>query len=266
MNPGAVRRSARDALRSGAFNVVLVVIGLVLLWTLVSALIPNPDRYLPSPASVALSSIDMLYKGLLPSFFGDTLARLVLGSLIGLAAGIPFGLLLAINRSVADMFYPLMNFFQSVSGIAIIPIVVIWFGNSDTTVLIVILYTSFFPIAFSVLAGVREIPIRYIHAARTLGATRYRVIRDVLVPGALPHIATGSRLSIGFAWRAVIAGEMLAGREGLGWMIFTAQDADLTAQVILGMILIGGTWIVLDHFLLRPFEADTIERWGMVQR
>ena len=146
----------------------------------------------------------------------DRLARLIIGSVIGLAVGIPFGLLLGINRTVADMFYPIMNFFQSVSGIAIFPIVVIWWGNSEKTILVVILYTSFFPIAYSVLSGVREIPIRYIQAVRTLGASRYQVIRDVLLPGAMPSIATGSRLSIGFAWRAVIAGEMLAGREGLG--------------------------------------------------
>lgn len=258
--------TTRDLLGVPAINLTLVILSLLALWWVVSATIANPDRYLPSPLAVAMSSVDMIEKGVLPSYFGDTLARLIVGSIIGLAVGIPFGLLLGINRTVSDIFYPIMNFFQSVSGIAIFPIIVIWWGNSDETVLAVILYTSFFPIAFSVLSGVREVPIQYLNAVRTMGASRYRVIRDVLVPGALPHIATGSRLSIGFAWRAVIAGEMLAGREGLGWMIFTGQDADLTAQVILGMIMIGVTWIVLDHYLLRPFEADTIERWGLVQR
>ena len=74
-----------------------------------------------------MSSVDMLYKGLLPSYFGDTVSRLVVGSLIGLALGIPFGLLLGINRVVAAMFYPIMNFFQSVSGIAIC-----WYSKSIT--------------------------------------------------------------------------------------------------------------------------------------
>ncbi len=251
---------------ANAINLTLIIIGIMLIWLVISSTIENPARYLPSPIVVVLSSVDMIYKGLLPSYFGDTITRLVVGSAIGLTLGIPFGLLLGLNRTVADMFYPLMNFFQSVSGIAIFPIVVVWWGNSDKTVLAVILYTSFFPIAFTVLSGVREVPLRYIHAARTLGATRYQIIRDVLLPGSMPHIATGSRLSIGFAWRAVIAGEMLAGREGLGWMIFTGQDADKTAEVILGMVMIGVSWIVLDHYLLRPFEADTIERWGLVQR
>ena len=249
-----------------AINLTLIIIGIFLVWMLISSTIDNPARYLPSPLVVALSSVDMIYKGLLPSYFGDTIMRLIVGSSIGLALGIPFGLLLGLNRTIADMFYPMMNFFQSVSGIAIFPIVVVWWGDSDETVLAVILYTSFFPIAFTVLSGVREVPIRYISAARTLGATRYQIIRDVLLPGSMPHIATGSRLSIGFAWRAVIAGEMLAGREGLGWMIFTGQDADKTSEVILGMVLIGVSWIILDHYLLRPLEADTIERWGLVQR
>ncbi|MDA0240695.1 MAG: ABC transporter permease [Proteobacteria bacterium] len=253
-------------LQIDAMNLVILIIGVYIVWSIISALIDNPARYLPSPIAVALSSVDMLYKGLLPSYFGDTLMRLISGSIIGLAVGIPFGLVLGINRTVADMFHPIMNFFQSVSGIAIFPIVVIWWGNSDKTIFAVILYTAFFPIAFNVLSGVREIPIRYISAARTLGASRFQVIKDVLLPGAMPHIATGSRLSIGFAWRAVIAGEMLAGQQGLGWMIFTGQDADRTAEVVLGMMLIGVTWIILDHYLLRPFEADTIERWGLVQR
>jgi NitT/TauT family transport system permease protein/taurine transport system permease protein len=253
-------------LQIDAMNLVILIIFVFVIWSLISHSIANPDRYLPSPLAVIFSSFDMLYKGLLPSYFGDTITRLVVGSAIGLSFGIPFGLLIGINRTVADMFHPIMNFFQSISGIAILPIIVVWWGNSEKTVLAVILYTSFFPIAYNVLSGVREIPVRYISAARTLGASRYQVIRDVLLPGAMPSIATGSRLSIGFAWRAVIAGEMLAGREGLGWMIFTGQDADRTSEVILGMVLIGFSWIVLDHYLLRPLEADTIERWGLVQR
>ena len=249
-----------------AMNLVILVIFVLIGWSLISDNIANPARYLPSPIAVALSSVDMLVKGLLPSYFSDTLLRLIIGSAIGLAAGIPFGLLLGLNRTVADMFHPMLNFFQSVSGIAIFPIVVIWYGNSDVTVLIVILYTSFFPIAFNVLSGVREIPLRYINAARTLGASRFQVMKDVLFPGAMPHIATGSRLSIGFAWREVIAGEMLAGRQGLGWMIFTGQESDKTTEIILGMVIIGFTWIILDHYLLRPLEERTIERWGLVQR
>lgn len=255
--------------RSGLGHVVGLVATIVVIlgvWSIISALIPNPTRYLPSPVAVVFSSIDVFYKGLLPSYYGDTLKRLIFGSILGIGAGIPFGILLGLNRTVSEIFRPILNFFQSVSGIAIFPIIMIWWGNNDRTIYAVIIYTSFFPIAFNALSGVRGVPRTYINAARTLGASPYRVVMDVLLPGAMPSIATGARLGIGFAWRAVIAGEMLVGREGLGWMIFTARSADMTDQIILGMVTIGVTWIVLDHYLLRPFERSTIERWGLVQR
>lgn len=263
--PGYRIRLRRFAVQ-GIGRLLILFVAVLIGWAMISSLIDRPDRYLPSPLSTLFASADLFEKGVLPSFYADTLTRLVIGSVVGIALGIPFGLTLGLNRTVADMFYPIMNFFQSVSGIAIFPVIVIWFGNSDTTVLIVIFYTSFFPIAFNVLSGVRSVPMRYIDAVRTLGGSRLAIVRDVLLPGAMPSIATGSRLSIGFAWRAVIAGEMLAGRPGLGNMIFAGQELDNTAQIILGMVLIGFTWIVLDHFLLRPLEADTIERWGLVQR
>ena len=256
----------RRFVRGGGIELMLLIAGILVLWSVISQNIPNPSRYLPSPVSVVLSSYDVIWKGLLPNYIGQTLWRLVIGSAIGLLLGIPFGIALGLNRTVSDMFYPIMNFFQSISGIAILPIIVVWWGNSEKTVFVVILYTCFFPIAFNVLTGVRSTPMILVNALRTLGASRLRIVKDVLIPSAMPHIATGARLGIGYAWRAVIAGEMLAGRRGLGWMIFTSQDADLTAQVILGMVMIGVIWIMIDRFALRPIEADTIQRWGLVQR
>ena len=257
---------ARRFWRQGGVELALVLVFLLGAWATISGAIPRPDRYLPSPVSVLLSSVDLLWKGILPNYLGLTLWRLIVGSMIGIALGIPFGILVGLNRYVSEMFYPILNFFQSISGIALLPILMIWWGTTEKTVFGVIVYTCFFPIAFNVLTGVRSIPRLYINALRTLGASRYRIVRDVLLPGAMPSIATGARLSIGYAWRAVIAGEMLAGRRGLGWMIFSAQQADETARVVLGMVLIGMLWIVLDRFVLRPIESDTIQRWGLVQR
>ena len=265
--PGVVRSArSRRFWKGGGLELGLVFLVGLALWTAISVSIPRPDRYLPAPWSVALSSGDLLWKGILPNYVGQTLWRLITGSAIGIALGIPFGILVGLNRTGSEMCYPILNFFQSISGIALLPIVMIWWGTTEKTVFAVIIYTCFFPIAFTVLAGVRSTPRIYVNALRTLGASRLRIVRDVFLPGAMPSIATGTRLSIGYAWRAVIAGEMLAGRRGLGWMIFSAQQADQTAQVVLGMALIGCLWIVLDRYVLRPIESDTIERWGLVQR
>src|SRR5207247_8556331 len=104
------------------------------------------------------------------------------------------------------MCYPILNFFQSSSGIALLPIVMIWWGTTEKTVFAVVLYTCFFPIAFSVLTGGRGTPRIYVNALRTLGASRLRIVRAVLLAGALPSVATGARLRIGYPWRAVTAG------------------------------------------------------------
>jgi NitT/TauT family transport system permease protein/taurine transport system permease protein len=142
----------------------------------------------------------------------------------------------------------------------------VWFGFSERTIVVAVNYTVFFPVMFNVLLGVRSVPRIYVDALRTLGASRARIVRDVVVPGALPNIATGMRLGLAYGWRALIAAEMLVGAHGLGFMIFSAQNFHLTARIMLGMAVIGILWMLLDYFVLRPVEEATIARWGLLQR
>jgi len=180
--------------------------------------------------------------------------------------GVPAGLLLGMSRRAAEFFYPLLNFFQSVSGIAWLPLMLVWFGFGERTILVAVNYTVLFPVIFNALLGVKSVPRIYVDALRTLGASRWRIVRDVVLPGALPNIVTGLRLGLAYGWRALIAAEMLVGAHGLGFMIFSAQNFHLTARIMLGMAIIGGLWVLLDYFVLRPLEEATIARWGLVQR
>ncbi len=195
-----------------------------------------------------------------------SLRRLVTAALVAAAVGVPLGLLLGMSRRVAEFVHPVLNFFQSVSGIAWLPLMLVWFGFGERTILVAINYTVLFPVVFNALLGVRSVPPLYASALRTLGASRWRIARDVLIPGALPNIATGLRLGLAYGWRALIAAEMLVGAHGLGFMIFSAQSFHLTARIVLGMSVIGALWVLLDYFVLRPLEEATIARWGLVQR
>jgi len=235
-------------------------------WGLAAATLPVPDYYLPPPTAVFAAFGDLVVKGILPTYIAESLRRMLLAALIGLAAGVPLGLVLGMSRRVADFAYPLLNFFQSVSGIAWLPLMLVWFGFGERTILVAVNYTVLFPVIFNALLGVRSVPRLYVNALRTLGASRWRIVRDVLLPGALPSIATGMRLGLAYGWRALIAAEMLVGAHGLGFMIFNAQAFHLTARIMLGMGTIGVLWLVLDYFLLRPLEEATISRWGLVQR
>jgi taurine transport system permease protein len=196
----------------------------------------------------------------------ESLGRILLAAVVALVIAVPLGLLLGMSRGVADFMYPILNFFQSVSGIAWLPLMLVWFGFGEKTILIAVNYTVIFPVLFNALLGVRSVPRIYVNALRTLGGSRWRIVRDVMIPGALPNIATGMRLGLAYGWRALIAAEMLVGANGLGFMIFSAQSFHLTARIMLGMAVIGALWLLLDYFVLRPVEAATIARWGLVQR
>ena len=253
--------------RREALATWLVVLGAaVAAWSLAAATLPVPEYFLPPPGAVLAALVDLTAKGILPAYVFESLRRIVLATVLGLAVGVPIGVALGMSRRVAAFFYPLLNFFQSVSGIAWLPLMLVWFGFGERTILVAVNYTVLFPVIFNAMLGVRSVPRLYTDALRTLGASRWRIVRDVVVPGALPSIATGIRLGLAYGWRALIAAEMLVGAHWLGFMIFNAQNFHQTARIMLGMGLIGLMWVALDYFLLRPLEEATIARWGLVQR
>jgi NitT/TauT family transport system permease protein/taurine transport system permease protein len=245
---------------TGAFLILIAI------WALISHFAHLPDYFLPSPLVVAGSIGDLMAKGILTTHVRASLAHLFMAALIGIAVAVPLGLAIGLNRHASRFFYPLFNFFQSISGIAWTPLLIIWFGFSDLTIIVVVNYTVLFPVVFNTMIGARTVPRTYINAVLTLGGSRWRVVWDVIVPGALPNIVTGVRLGLAYGWRALIAAEMLVAANGLGYMIFSAQSSHLTSRIIVGMVIIGLLWMFIDQFLLRPLEEATIQRWGMVHR
>jgi taurine transport system permease protein len=235
-------------------------------WSLAAATLPVPSYYLPPPSAVLAAFGDLVAKGILPVYVAASLRRIVSAGLLAAVVGVPLGLLLGMSRRMADFVHPLLNFFQSVSGVAWLPLLLVWFGFGERTILVAVNYTVLFPVIFNALLGARSVPRIYGDGLRTLGAPRWRIVRDVVLPGALPNIATGMRLGLAYGWRALIAAEMLVGAHGLGYMIFSAQNFHLTARIMLGMAIIGALWVILDYFVLRPIEQATIARWGLVQR
>src|SRR6266508_2553690 len=118
----------------------------------------------------------------------------------------------------------------------------------------------------SMLIGVRAIPENYTMALRSLGAGRLRLVTDVYLPGALPSIVVGLRLGMGYGWRALIAAEMLVRKGGLGDLIFGARTFGQIDRIIVGMIMIGCLYIVVDRLIVQPIENITVARWGMLRK
>lgn len=254
---GSLRRTGLVLLYPLPFAIV------VALWVLAKAVFDLSDDVVVWPTSVVDSARDLIKVGVLPSDISLSLRRLAVGAVLATVIGVPIGLLLGFTRHGATMFGPFLRFFQSVSGIAILPLLLIWSGFTETTIQIVILYTALVPVIFSTMTGVRTIPSVYRDAIETMGGGRMRLVRDVYAPGALASIVVGIRLGIGYGWRALIAGEMLVGAGGLGFMIFDARRFHLIGQILAGMVLIGILYLIVDRLILAPIEDATVRRWGL---
>jgi taurine transport system permease protein len=240
-------------------------IALVAVWWGVVLAFDLPEDILASPTDVLAKMVELVQLGMLPVFVSDSLGRIALGAGLAILIGVPIGLVLGLSRYGAPMFEPFLRFFQAISGIAWLPLAIVWFGFTDTTIQVVILYTAMVPIIFNTMMGVRLIPRIYRESFQTMGGGRLRLITDVYIPGALASIVVGLRLGIGYGWRALIAGEMLIGASGIGFMIFDARRFHLIDVILAGMIIIGALYLIIDRMILAPIERVTVHRWGVLR-
>jgi taurine transport system permease protein len=239
---------------------------LLVLWAVLIPYFDVSPRLFPHLTSVAQAGVEGIQDGTLIQHIGASLLRVAVGTVLALLVAIPLGVAMGVSPVVSSFLTPLFRFFSVLAGIAWIPIATLWFGYGFGAITFVIFNAVFFIVAYNTLLGVSTIPLHVRNAAASLGAGRWAMLTEVLLPGALPNIVTGVRTGLGFAWRGLIAAEMIATNVGLGYMLFVARDFYKTEVIVLGMIVIGVLWLLLDRLLLAPIERATIERWGMVQR
>jgi taurine transport system permease protein len=239
---------------------------LVVLWAVLVPYFNVNPRIFPSLTSVIQAGWESILDGSLLNHIWASLVRVVVGTALALLISIPLGIAMGVSPIVSSFLTPLFRFFSVLAGIAWIPIATLWFGYGFGAITFVIFNAVFFIVTYNTLLGVSTIPRQVRNAASSLGAGRWTMLMEVLLPGALPNIVTGIRTGLGFAWRGLIAAEMIATNAGLGYMLFVARDFYRTEVIVLGMIVIGILWLLLDRLVLAPLERATIERWGLVQR
>ncbi len=237
---------------------------LLVAWTLVTRAGLVSALFLPPPSDVLRAAWEQALDGSLWINVAASLGRVLLGVVFSVPLAVALGVVVGLNRRLAPVIEPIVGFFNALSGIAWLPLAITWFGLGWASVTFIMFNTIFFLVFFNTLVGVRTVPRLFEHAVRTMGGSRRHVILQVLIPGALPSIVTGLRLSIGFGWRALIAAEMIATSTGLGFLIYNASNFHQSDTILVGIITIGLLWLATDRLLLQPLERRTIERWGMV--
>jgi ABC-type nitrate/sulfonate/bicarbonate transport system permease component len=235
-------------------------------WWLLPYLVEYPAYMLPSIGTVLDYAREAIADGSLLRDVLASLARLAIGFVIGMALAIPLGLAIALNRHVADVFRPVLSFLQAIAGIAWVPLTIIWFGMGNGSVIFVIANTIFFASLYNTVIGVQSIPLALHRAVRSHGGRGLSLLTNLILPGAMVQILLGIRTSVAYGWRALVASEMIAGSNGLGYMTMEAVQWQRTEKIILGMIVIGLLWVAMDRAVFTTIERRTVGRWGLLQR
>ena len=242
MKPNVIRRIVFAA---------LPWLAIVALWYLVRLSGLVKPSLVPTPLEVATTWWDLVTRsGFLVDMYMST-QRVVLGVALGIVAAVPVGFLLGWYQPVRRFIDPLINFFRALPPIALIPLVIVYFGIGEAAKVVILFYASFFAGVIVMYEGIAQISPIYLRVARTLGATDIEIFWRVIVPLAVPHMLTALRVALGVAWATLVASELIAAQEGLGAVI---QDASAFFQldtIYAGIITIGVIALLMDYLLRR---------------
>ncbi|MEM1130840.1 MAG: ABC transporter permease subunit [Pseudomonadota bacterium] len=199
--------------------------------------------WLPAPEAVVSRFFEIASTGYqnftLWEHLGWSLFRVIAGFVLGAIVGIPLGYAMGLSGWFRGWFDPIVEFMRPVPPLALIPLVIIWFGIWETGKIVLLFLAALWIMTIAARAGVSGVNITKVHAAYSLGASKWQVLRHVIVPNSLPEIFTGARVAMGVCWGTVVAAELVAAQKGAGMMIIAASKFQLTDIVIMGIILIG---------------------------
>ncbi|KGF67978.1 taurine ABC transporter permease [Hoeflea sp. BAL378] len=199
--------------------------------------------WLPAPEAVVARLGEIASEGYknvsLWEHLGYSLGRVIGGFVIGSILGIPLGYAMGLSNWFRGWFDPIVEFMRPVPPLALIPLIIIWFGIGEEGKIILLFLAALWIMTIAARAGVSGVRISKVHAAYSLGASKWQILWHVIVPNSLPEIFTGARVAMGVCWGTVVAAELVAADRGLGMMIVNASKFQLTDIVILGIILIG---------------------------
>lgn len=192
-----------------------------------------------------------------------SLFRVIVGFFFGALVGIPLGYAMGLSDWFRGWFDPIVEFMRPVPPLALIPLVIIWAGIGESGKIILLFLAALWIMTISARAGVSGVAISKVHAAYSLGASKWQLMRYVIVPNSLPEIFTGARVAMGVCWGTVVAAELVAAEKGAGMMIMVASRFQNTDIVIMGIILIGIIGYGID-ILMRKAETWLVPWKGRV--
>ncbi|HSC80819.1 MAG TPA: taurine ABC transporter permease TauC [Chitinolyticbacter sp.] len=230
--------------RVGTLRISLATLATVLaLWWATAASGLVAPLFLPPPQAVLaklwLTTTQGYMDATLWQHLGASAFRIVSALIAAVLFAVPVGIAIGLSRTARGMLDPLIEFYRPIPPLAYLPLIVIWFGIGELSKVLLIYLAIFAPIAIATASGVRGVHEARLRAAQSLGASRWQLIRHVILPSALPDILTGVRIGLGTGWSTLVAAELVAATRGLGFMVQSAAQFLVTDVVVLGIIVIA---------------------------
>jgi NitT/TauT family transport system permease protein len=226
-------------------------LAIILIWYLVRASGLVQTSLVPTPLDVLARWWQLVTEaGFLMDMLMST-QRVVLGVAFGITAAVPVGFLLGWYQPIRRFIDPLINFFRALPPIALIPLVIVYFGIGELAKVVILFYASFFAGVIVMYEGIAQISPIYLRVARTLGARDLEIFWRVIVPLAVPHMLTALRVALGVAWATLVASELIAAQQGLGAVIQNASSFFQLDTIYAGIITIGLIALIMDYLLRR---------------
>jgi NitT/TauT family transport system permease protein len=224
-----------------------------------------PSFLFPSPSGV-LQNLSVGMQDLsIPIAAQISMKRLLIGYFISLAIGLLLGVLIDRIKYLDEALSPLLLGVQTLPSICWLPLAILWFGLGEESIIFVIAIGSIFSISMAVVSGIKHVPPLYIRAAKTMGAKGLRSYTSVVIPAALPSIISGMKQGWSFAWRALMAGELLTPTSGLGYLLIMGRDLHDMNQVVGIMMVIVIMGLLIDRLFFGRVEHAIRYRWGLTK-
>jgi NitT/TauT family transport system permease protein len=236
---------------------------LLVVWQVAVTVLDISPALLPAPTDVLTS----LYTGFADLTLVYDLAasfrRLVIGLAIALTLGLLIGVLLAKSKTADETLGSLILALQAVPSIVWLPLAIMWFGLNEMAVTFIVVLGATLVMSINMRTGLKNVPPLYIKAAQTMDYKGFSLFWKVMFPASIPYAVTGTRLAWAFAWRALMAGELLSTGPGLGYKLKFASDFGDMSLVIAIMMMIMVIGVIVDLLFFQRVEKSVMKKWGL---
>jgi NitT/TauT family transport system permease protein len=257
---------AQRLLRSGWPRKTALLVVLAMLWEAGACWAGN-DLLLPGFLQTARALADGVVSGQLPRYVGVSLWTLLQGYAAGVFGAFVLTTLAMATRLGRDVLETLTAMLNPLPAIALLPLALLWFGLGQGSLVFVLMHSVLWPLALATYAGFRAVPETLRMAGRNYGLGPLALVTRILVPAALPAILSGLKIGWAFAWRTLIAAELVfgttSGKGGLGWYIYQSRNELFTDRVFAGLAAVIAIGLLFEHLVFQSVERLTVRRWGM---